>query len=138
MLKLGATNLTCVDITDVLFQDLKQKYPNIKLIKKDISTEEINDRFDIIVIIGVIHHIVTDEKFLLTMQNINKYLVPGGFLIISPIKSKPVKSMFHVNFRSLNSFTKKLPSHKLCDLADFSDFYYSDNKILVTQKQHSP
>ena len=127
----GASNATCVDITDILFPDLSKKYSNYIFKKLDISREALNDKYDVIIMIDVVQHIVADDKFLFAMKNIQNALNKNGFLIIAPINYKETKSMFHVHFRTADAFEKALS-----DISFFNLEFFYNNQILIGIKNN--
>lgn len=99
--ELGVKNYTAIDITDVLFAQHKENFSGFKFIKKDVSQEKIEGQFGLIVMIDVIEHIVEDEKFQYTMNNIKNALAPDGIFVITPVAQKTKKHLYYVKFWSL-------------------------------------
>ncbi|MFB2833645.1 class I SAM-dependent methyltransferase [Floridanema evergladense] len=98
---LGAKNYLGLDITDVLFPKLKQKFPHFQFIKKDITTDAISGEFDLIVMIDVIEHIVKEEKLSFAMQTIKNCLSKEGIFLIAPLTEMKKRELFYVNFWSI-------------------------------------
>ena len=87
-----------VDITDVLFPELSQKFPISTFIQKDVTTEEIIDSsFDLIIMIDVIEHITNKDKLAFAMKNVQKCLKKNGIFIISPIMEISKKHLFYLH-----------------------------------------
>ena len=97
---LGAVNYQGVDITSVLFPKLIKNFPKFKFTKLDISSENIskniNKKFNLIICIDVIEHIVNLQKFNFTIKNLLSSLAPGGVLMLSPIMKKSKKRLFYL------------------------------------------
>jgi 2-polyprenyl-3-methyl-5-hydroxy-6-metoxy-1,4-benzoquinol methylase len=106
--ELGVINYTGVDITDVLFESLQQKFVNYKFLKLDITTDVIDDKFDLIVIIDVIEHIVDDKKFKFAMDSIRNSLNKNGVIVIAPIVGKNYKAQFYERHWNINSLKETL------------------------------
>ncbi len=49
----GGTDYLGIDITDTLFPELRKNVPNFKFRKLDVSCEEVDGRFDLIVMLDV-------------------------------------------------------------------------------------
>jgi 2-polyprenyl-3-methyl-5-hydroxy-6-metoxy-1,4-benzoquinol methylase len=86
--KLGAANVTGVDITEVAVANLKKTFPTHLFFQHDIS-EDISNRkdllgqFDFISTMDVLFHIVDDLKFEKAVMNIGSMLKQGGYFIYS-------------------------------------------------------
>lgn len=126
---LGARNITCLDITDTLFEDLKKKFSGVLFQKLDVTSQEISGHYDIVVMIDVVEHIVSYEKFSRAMKNIKECLNSQGIFIVNPICPRERKrKLFHVQDWSLDSFRKEFPKYHVVRL---EPFVY--NQILVLQ-----
>jgi 2-polyprenyl-3-methyl-5-hydroxy-6-metoxy-1,4-benzoquinol methylase len=119
MRKLGVKNYLGLDITDIFFEDFKKKYPGYNYIKKDITIETLDGQFDLILMIDVTEHIVTEEKFTAAMDNVKRCLAPNGMFIVSPITDKSKKHMFYVHMWALDDFKKRFDGYALEQLIPF-------------------
>jgi 2-polyprenyl-3-methyl-5-hydroxy-6-metoxy-1,4-benzoquinol methylase len=106
---LGFINYMGIDITDVLFSMLKERFKNYSFTKLDITTKDIIGKFDLIVIIDVIEHIVNSEKFEYAMTNLKNSLTEKGTIIIAPLVDKSFKSQFYERHWSINDIQKLFP-----------------------------
>ena len=104
--ELGVKNHTAIDITDVLFEKHREHFPGFKFIKKDVSQEQIEGQFDLIVMIDVIEHIVEENKFRYAMNNIKNALAPGGIFLLTPVAQKTKKHLYYVKFWSLQDIRR--------------------------------
>lgn len=93
--QLEVKNYVGIDITDCLFPILKKEFPDYKFKKLDITATAIDEKFDLIVIIDVIEHIVEDEKFSFAMTNLKNSLLENGKIIIAPIVKQNFKAQFY-------------------------------------------
>jgi SAM-dependent methyltransferase len=100
LLDLGVRDYTGVDITDVLFPELKKKFPEFKFVKKDITKDKIEGKFDLIVMIDVIQHIVNEDNLSSALENVRGSLEDDGIFIISPVNKKSKKHLFYVHWWS--------------------------------------
>jgi len=115
----GTENYTGADITDVLFSQLKIKFPHYTFIKNDISMDTLEGKFDLIVTMDVIQHIVNDNKFKFAINNIKSGLTENGVFIVAPITNISKKYLFYVRrwsfadidqyFPEQNYLTKRIP-----------------------------
>ncbi len=123
MANLGAKNYLGVDITDVLFPKLKQKFPNFQFIKKDITTDAISGEFDLIVMIDVIEHIVKEKKLNSAMQTIKNCLSDEGAFIIAPLRKAKRRELFYVNFWSPEDLKSRFDNWDFGKLIPFRNGY---------------
>lgn len=109
-----------LDVTDVKFPELQAKFPYFKFIQADI-THTISDMkpFDIVVMIDVIQHIVTDEGFRAAMYNIVKLLAQNGVFIVAPISSHRNKKSFYVRSWPLEVFQNTFSDYHFSKLQEF-------------------
>ncbi|HEX2956590.1 MAG TPA: class I SAM-dependent methyltransferase [Chitinispirillaceae bacterium] len=84
------------DISDVVIPRMKEKFPDYDFEQKDVSTEPLKDKYDVILLIDVIQHIVNEEKFKYTLNNIASHLNDGGLFIIGPLEKKSAKLLYYV------------------------------------------
>lgn len=117
--KLGAVNYKGVDITDKMFDKLKNKFPGFVYQKADVTKDLITTKHDLIVIIDVILHIVTQENFDNAMQNLKQALKPGGKIIIAPIDEIAKKQMFHIHKWSMNDIKRTFDNHEFGELTEW-------------------
>lgn len=97
---LGIIHYTGVDITDALFLKLKEKFPEYTFVQHDVTEYCPEGQYDLIVMIDVIEHIVTEEKFSSAMQNIRKRLKKGGVFLVCPVMTKTQQFLFNVKMWS--------------------------------------
>jgi len=119
LLSQGAKNYQGVDITDALFPKLIKSFPKFKFTKLDISSVNINEKFDLIICIDVIEHIVNQNKFNFTIKNLLGSLGPGGILMLSPIMKKSKKRLFYLRSWSLNDVQPLLGDNAQYELREY-------------------
>lgn len=102
-----------VDITDALFPELMHKFPNYHFMRKDVTTEEIRvPPYDLVLMIDVIEHIVSEEKLAFAMKNVQKCLKSNGVFIISPLMTTKKKHLFYLHSWTLEDIRKHFPNDK--------------------------
>lgn len=84
----NSAQVTGIDITTTSIEKLRKSLPEGKFITMDISEkltakEDFENQFDLINMLNVIFHIVDDEKFERTLENLAACLKEGGYLLIS-------------------------------------------------------
>ena len=81
----GAKNYVGVDITDVLFPTLRKRFPQFAFLRTDMTSDLIEGEFDLIVMIDVLQHIVTEGKLAFGMENVKNCLSADGLFVVAPI-----------------------------------------------------
>jgi len=122
--KLGIKDYLGVDITNVLFEDLRNNFSNYEFKRLDITTELIEGKYDLIVIIDVIEHIVTDEKFNFAITNIKNALSEHGYILIAPIVDKNYKAQFYERHWTINDIKFILVNCEYSDPVKWEDDSY--------------
>ena len=108
---LGVQDCLAVDVTDAYFAQLQTQFPTFRFVRKDVTADPIEGRYDIIVMIDVIEHIVTDEKLTRCFATLDHCLADGGILLLAPIVPVGQKHLFYVRFWSLAEVTARLPHY---------------------------
>lgn len=93
----GARNYTGVDITDMLFGQLREKFPGYNFRRKDVTAGRIEEHYDFVVMMDVIQHIVNRQKLLSALENIRNCLRPNGIFIVAPLAGSSKRHLFHVH-----------------------------------------
>jgi len=127
---LGVADYVGIDITDYLFWKLQAIYPDYKFIRADVTAEKIKDKFDVIVIIDVLQHIVTREKINTAFYNLDQCLKSGGLIFLAPLTESTGKRQFYEH------------SWRLCDINVLSGYQHLGeaewnigfSKIIVLKK----
>lgn len=101
---LGVKSYTGVDITDVLFPKLRKKFPRFKFIKKDVTSDKLEGKYDLIIMIDVIEHIVKESKLSFAMENVKNCLSHNGVFIVTPIMKVSKKQLFYLRMVDLRRY----------------------------------
>jgi len=109
---LGVKNLTGIDIAKVAVKNLQKKFPDYKFIQADISEIQLQENFyNLITVIDVIFHIVSDELFFKVLENLKKSLAPAGIIVITDrFPPKDLNWAEHVRLRSFATYQEVLNS----------------------------
>jgi len=77
-------NYTGLDYSQKIIEQAKKKYPNQKFIVADaLDLSLLNQKFDIVFCVALLHHIPSKKLRLQVMQNIKTVLKPGGKLLMT-------------------------------------------------------
>ena len=125
----GGKRYLGIDITDILFGKLKQIFPEFQFRKSDISTQELEAQFDLIIMIDVVQHITNDDKFSFAMQNIRSHLSANGIFIVTSWLNDKARHSFYEVSRSMDAFKKEFPSYAFSEPTPFKNkFIFSIKK----------
>jgi SAM-dependent methyltransferase len=72
-----------VDITDVLFPHLVGEFPAYEFLRRDVTSDHLEGAFDVVLMIDVVEHIVTEQQLDAAMQNVRRCLAPGGTFVLA-------------------------------------------------------
>ena len=115
----GARRYTGLDITDALFEHLRHRFPGFHFQKQDITAEPITGKYDLILFIDVIEHIVQEAKMLSALHHIQEALNPGGVLLFAPFMKKGRKEHFHLRLWTYEELAPHLKPLKIGPLKPF-------------------
>ncbi|WP_375514896.1 class I SAM-dependent methyltransferase [uncultured Nostoc sp.] len=116
---LGVKTYLGVDITDVLFPELQKKFVNFQFQRKDITTDNISGEFDLIIMIDVIQHIVTDAKFKSAMNQIRTRLSNDGVFILAPLLNRKRRVMFYLSDWTIENLKYCFKDNNIGELVPF-------------------
>lgn len=86
-----------VDITDVLFPRLRQEFPTYEFLRRDVTSDPLSGAFDVVLMIDVVEHIVTEQQLAVAMQNVRRCLATGGaFVLAFPLPDRWPRRLFYV------------------------------------------
>ncbi len=127
--EMGVVSYVGIDITDVLFLHHREKFPLYEFKKKDITVDNLDGQYDVIIMIDVIEHIVNEDKFSFAMGNIKNKLKDGGVFIVSPIVNENKKHLFYVRHWSIQDMKRQF---RECSFSEPLPF--RDGNIFVIKK----
>ena len=127
--ELGAESYTGIDITDVLFPKHAQVFPAYRFLKADITKDPIDGRFNVVVMIDVMQHIVEKDKLASAMANIRQSLAPGGIFIVGPLMRATKKHLFYVHY-----WSKEVLDELFQGFAISEPIPFRDGTIMVIKK----
>jgi SAM-dependent methyltransferase len=104
----GVNRYMGVDITNVMFPLLVERFPGFQFICRDITVDLIVGEFDLILMIDVIEHIVSDEKLDFAMINVQHCLAENSRFMVAPVVDKGRQSLFYVRFWTVEDIKNRL------------------------------
>jgi 2-polyprenyl-3-methyl-5-hydroxy-6-metoxy-1,4-benzoquinol methylase len=105
----GLTKYAGFDIADVFFPMLREKFPSFDYVRGDITADRLPGEFDVVLMIDVIEHIVTESKLMSALSNVGAMTAKGGVLVIAPIVPRARHSLFYVRFWTEEDVVRGLP-----------------------------
>ena len=106
---LDVKNYTGIDITDAYFPQLQNQFPQFQFVKKDVTTEPLDRTFDVIIMMDVIEHIVTDQKLSFAMTQVKDSLKENGLFFLVPVSASARRHLFHVRQWSMGEIERLFP-----------------------------
>jgi SAM-dependent methyltransferase len=102
----GAEKILGLDIAPASVEQMTRDFPRQEFRLADIGSEEfvVDDTFDIVNCVGVLYHLVDDQRFARALRNLCLSLRPGGHLILSGLFTRGIRSSVHVRFRALEDY----------------------------------
>lgn len=125
----GVRDYVGLDITDVFFPELTKRFPGYTFIRGDVTIDRIAGKFDLILMIDVIEHIVGNQALEQAMSNVQTALDDDGLFLLAPIVEKGKRSLFYVRFWTQQDIKMRLPD---CHFHEPIPFRYSH--LLVAKK----
>ena len=106
----GVRSYSGVDITDVLFPDLAGQFRRFRFLKRDVTSDRLEGVFDVVLMIDVVEHIVTEQQLDVAMENVRRVLTSGGVFVLGmPSGKRWARWLFHVHCWREADITRRLP-----------------------------
>lgn len=131
----GAKRYLGVDITDALFEDLRHAYPEFQFKKLDVSSQQLEGKFDLIIMIDVTQHITNSAKFSFAMQNVRSHLSEGGVFIVTSYLKNRLWQLFHEVSRPMDFYKKEFPGYVFSKPTPFRDKYMFSIRNIQNTKE---
>lgn len=135
LVSLGATDLVAYDITDVLFAELRNKFPDVDFRQGDITADPIEGTYDRAVMIDVLEHIVNEEKLTSGLRNIAGTINADGPFVVGPVLNQQhgKRHLYYVRFWTVDDIRTALPEWDIASRVDFRD-----GQLLVLRRRTQP
>jgi SAM-dependent methyltransferase len=106
----GGRDYTALDITDVLFPALRKRHPMARFEVQDITEQPINGRYDLVMMIDVLEHIVEKAKCRRALDHLAAAVAPGGMLLLAFPPAAPGRfDLFYLRFWPLDEVLQHFP-----------------------------
>lgn len=125
----GVRDYVGIDITDVLFTQLQPRFPGFRFLRQDVTSEKIIGKFDLVLMIDVIEHIVSEEKLSLALDNVQTCLAVNGLFLVSPVFEKRHRTLFYVWF-----WAEKDIRQRLTACASIKAEPFRNSRMLIARK----
>ncbi len=116
---------TGFDITDVMFEILRNRHPNFSYIAGDFLNAQVESNYDLISMIDVTQHIIDDSRLYLMLQRIRSLLASDGVFIVTFWNEVRESVNFYEVFRPFGFYTKALDGFVHTPPLRFRDKYVS-------------
>ncbi len=113
--KRGLAHYRGFDITDAFFSLLQQRFPGYEYIRGDITTDRVAGEFEVVLMIDVIEHVVTENKLLSALANVSAMMAKGGVLALAPVVPRGRHSLFYVRFWTEEDVLRGLPGFQVAE-----------------------
>jgi SAM-dependent methyltransferase len=110
---LGVRSYVGVDITDVVFPELRKTYPDFEFVQRDITAEGVEGTFDLVFMIDVLEHIVEPDRLTKAMENVSDALAEEGVLVLAPLLEESRRHLYYVRFWSIEDIRARFPGYAI-------------------------
>ena len=94
----GVRDYLGVDITEVLFDSLRERWAGFAFEKADITASVPPGPFDVVFAIDVLQHVVNREKLDRAIANLAGCMADGALLLASPVEERTRRHLFYVRW----------------------------------------
>jgi 2-polyprenyl-3-methyl-5-hydroxy-6-metoxy-1,4-benzoquinol methylase len=95
----GVRDYVGLDITDALFPVLRRDFPDYRFVQADICRGALAEQFDLLVMIDVIEHIVTESELDQATHHLSMLVRTNGLLLVSmPSPTSTLTRAFYLRF----------------------------------------
>lgn len=120
----GVVDYQGLDITDAFFGSLARQFPSFRFSQLDVTQQQIEGEYDLVVMIDVTEHIVEEGKLTFAMNNIQRSLARRGtFLLAQPSTAPSEKDLFYLRFWSLDDIKRRFPGYSFSEPVPFRKGY---------------
>jgi len=138
LLNKGATDISGMDIAKKSILALKKKYPSLTFLNADISEKiSLKKKYDLILAMSVLYHIVDGNKFEKAIKNIRKLAKKGSQVVILDMflkKYQPPKKGTHCYFRAYNQYKEVLEKNGINIIKTTPTLYFLNPPFDINNK----
>lgn len=115
----GVAAYTGVDVTDVLFERHRGRFPGYRFLRADATVEELSGEYDLVIMLDVIQSIVTRERLDFALQNARRAMAPGAAFVVAPLMPETRKHLFYMHFWSRRDLERNFPGYAIGESLPF-------------------
>jgi SAM-dependent methyltransferase len=105
----GVERYIGIDLTDVRFPALTSAYPGYAFVRADISTTTPSERFDLVLALDVLEHVVERSRLTAAVTNLKRAVAEGGALFIAlPLSEGSPRPFFYLRLWSFDDLASEL------------------------------
>ncbi len=127
----GGTHYTGIDITDTLFDGLRERFPGFRFRQIDVSTTPIQGKYNLIIAMDVIQHITNEAKFQYAIENLKSHLDKNGVIIISTCIGPFKRNSFYMVTLPMFMFQDIFQGYRISEPLPF----YSNKMFSITKRR---
>jgi len=117
----GGTSYLGVDLSDVLFPDLRRRFPGFDFRRLDVSRKRLEGTFDLVIMIDVTQHITSPGGFAFAMRNVRERIAPDGCLILTSWLDSKARKSFYETARGAEAYREAFPGWRMSPPRPFRD-----------------
>ena len=128
----GVERYVGIDLTDVRFPTLISTYPTYSFRQMDITTQAPSERFDLVLALDVLEHVVDHERLSAALANLGSAVAEGGTLFIAlPLAQGSPRPFFYLRLWSFEEITSGLKGYQLGTPVPWRDGW-----LVVARRSH--
>jgi len=109
----GVAKLVGIDISEAAASAVRSRFPQYQFHKRDLSepglASLVGTGFDLVTAVDVLYHIVDDQAFARSLENMAAVIAPGGLLAIHDIwLNGETRDFGYMRLRDLSDYTRAL------------------------------
>ncbi|WP_299549483.1 methyltransferase domain-containing protein [Seonamhaeicola sp.] len=119
------------DYSSVLIQKVKERNKNLNVYVQDITTFKSDKKFDLIILIGGLHHVpeFCEDAVKLLKKNLNE---GGDFVVLEPTHNNYVFRKIRERIYRKNTLFDE-QTERAFTLKDLNDLYFKNDYVLIDQ-----
>ena len=115
----GFRNYKGIDLTKELTNKLRNRYPGYNFEQKDVGRENIEGRYDVVIMMSVTQHIIEDKYFKFAMNSIQNAMNKNGLFFVTDIADADRRDSVYTIRRPLSYYKKMLDKLRFMEMTDF-------------------
>ncbi|MBV4445942.1 methyltransferase domain-containing protein [Clostridium tyrobutyricum] len=138
--KMGVNDYYAIDISKKSVEILSSKYKNFNFMQGDISDSKNyprNNKYDLVFGADVLLHLTDENKFKITLKNMNNVLSNNGYMVIYDAisKDKIESTSPHVKIRSIEYIRNLLDKNDMEIVTSIPIYFFNSNPFDISRVQ---